>query len=162
MHEIKFDGYRVQLRIENEKIALRTRKGLDWTTKFAAIAKSATGFSDALIDGEMVALNEHGAPDFAALQVALSEEKTDDLVFFAFDLLFNGTEDIRRQALIDRKTRLQNYLNDQGATRTGLIRFVEHFETGGDAVLKSACRLSLEGIVSKKISAPYQSGRSTA
>src|SRR4029077_7446806 len=86
VHEIKFDGYRVQLRVQGGTATLRTRKGLDWTTKFAAIAKEATVLPDAIIDGEIVALDHDGAPDFAALQAALSEGKTDRLVFFVFDL----------------------------------------------------------------------------
>ena len=157
IHEIKFDGYRIQIRIENGDVTLKTRKGLDWTGKYPAIAASAATLPDAIIDGEICALDEDGAPDFAALQAALSEGKTDDLVFFAFDLLFEGDEDLRQLPLSKRKDRLQALLSDAGDEPR--LRFVEHFETGGDAVLKSACRLSLEGIVSKQADAPYQSGR---
>ncbi len=159
-HEIKFDGYRVQLRVEDGKVTLKTRSGLDWTEKFAAIAREAKSYPNVIIDGEIVALNDHGAPDFAALQAALSEQKTDNLIFYAFDLLFEGETDWRPQPLSKRKARLQALIAKQGRDQTGLIRFVEHFETGGDAVLKSACRLSLEGIVSKRLDAPYSSGRS--
>src|SRR5579871_2727961 len=88
VHEIKFDGYRIQLRVEGGKATLKTRKGLDWTGKFDAIAKAAAGLRDGIIDGEIVALDANGAPDFAALQAALSEGKTKRLIFFAFDLLF--------------------------------------------------------------------------
>jgi bifunctional non-homologous end joining protein LigD len=158
IHEIKFDGYRVQLRINDGDVTLKTRKGLDWTAKFPAIAAAASRFPDAIIDGEICALDDHGAPDFAALQAALSEKKADDLVFFGFDLLFEGTEDLRDLPLVQRKERLSALMSggDDGVR----LRFVEHFETGGDAVLKSACRLSLEGIVSKRTDAPYTSGRS--
>ena len=69
-HEIKFDGYRVQLRVEDGEAALKTRKGLDWTDKFSAIAKEAAALPDVLIDGEIVALDDHGAPDFSTLQAA--------------------------------------------------------------------------------------------
>ncbi len=85
-HEVKFDGYRLQLRIANGEVTLKTRKGLDWTHKFQAIADAAAEFPNAIIDGEVAALDENGSPDFAALQAALSEERTDDLIFFAFDL----------------------------------------------------------------------------
>ena len=102
-------------------------------------------------------MDENGAPDFAALQAALSEGKTDALVYFAFDLLFEGGEDLRALPLRERKERLQQFLSNAGDDT--LLRFVEHFETGGDAVLRSACRLSLEGIVSKRADAPYVSGR---
>ncbi len=113
--------------------------------------------ADCIVDGEICALDEHGAPDFAALQAALSEGKTGDLVYFAFDLLYDGGEDRRSQPLIERKAWLQALLAEAGSDTR--IRFVEHFETGGDAVLRSACKLSLEGIVSKRADAPYQSGR---
>jgi len=157
IHEIKFDGYRIQMRVLDGKATLKTRKGLDWTAKYPAIAKAAAGLPDAIIDGEICALDENGAPDFAALQAALSEGKTDSLVYFAFDLLFDGGEDLRSQPLTDRKARLQRLLTDAG--EDARLRFVEHFETGGDAVLRSACKLSLEGIVSKRGDAPYVSGR---
>ena len=159
IHEIKFDGYRVQLRIANGAVTLKTRKGLDWTVKFGAIAKEASFLPDAIIDGEVVALDHNGAPDFAALQAALSEQKTDRLVFYAFDLLADAVGDLRTSTLADRKERLGKMLSDRKAAKDVRIRFVEYFKTGGEAVLKSACRLSLEGIVSKKSDAPYRSGR---
>lgn len=158
VHEIKFDGYRVQMRIEAGKVTLKTRKGLDWTAKFRTIAKAAAALPDAIVDGEIVALDEHGSPDFAALQAAISEEKTENLVFFAFDMMFEANQDWREQPLLARKERLKTLL--EGDIDGDVIRYVEHFETGGDAVLKSACRLSLEGIVSKAVDAPYVSGRS--
>ena len=158
VHEIKFDGYRIQMRVEGGKAALQTRKGLDWTARFETIAKAAAELPDCIIDGEIVALDDHGAPDFAALQAALSEQKTEDLVFFAFDLLWSDGEDLRRETLAARKARLKDMLEQHGDGV--VIRYVEHFETGGDAVLKSACKLSLEGIVSKAADAPYISGRS--
>jgi bifunctional non-homologous end joining protein LigD len=156
-HEIKFDGYRMQLRIEDGDAVLNTRKGLDWTEKFGAIAKEAKSLPDALIDGEIVALNHHGVPDFSALQAAISDGKTGSLIFFAFDLLFAGGEDLRSLPLGERKARLKKLL----ASRKGkLIKYVEHFEASGDSVLESAEKLSLEGIISKKLDAPYRSGRS--
>ncbi|MCK8779294.1 DNA ligase D [Rhizobium sp. NTR19] len=157
LHEIKFDGYRIQIRVADGEVTLKTRKNLDWTSRYPEIAEAASGLPDCLIDGEICALDSSGAPDFAALQAALSEKKTNDLVFFAFDILFDGEEDLRPLPLTDRKQRLQAILEDvENATR---LRFVEHFETGGDAVLRSACKLSLEGIVSKQADAPYVSGR---
>ena len=157
VHEIKFDGYRMQLRVEGGRATLKTRKGLDWTGKFQAIAKVAATLPDALIDGEVVALDAKGAPDFAALQAALSEERTQDLIFYAFDLLHAEGRDRRGEPLDDRKAALAALL---GTREPGdPLRFVEHFETGGDAILQSACKLSLEGIVSKRRDAPYVSGR---
>src|SRR5439155_14364722 len=109
-HEIKFDGYRVQLRIGDGDAVLNTRKGLDWSEKFGAIAREAKSLPDAMIDGEIVALNDRGVPDFSALQAAISDGKTDALMFFAFDLLFIGGEDLRNLPLGDRKARLQQLL----------------------------------------------------
>ncbi len=158
VHEIKFDGYRVQLRVDAGQATLRTRKGLDWTHKFRAIAAAASTLAHGIFDGEIVALDAHGAPDFAALQAALSDGRTDDLACFLFDLLHTASEDLRALPLGDRKSRLQPLL--EGAPPQ--LRYVEHFETGGDAVLLSACRLHLEGIVSKRLDAPYTAGRSAA
>ena len=153
-HEVKFDGYRIQLRVEDGKTVLRTRKGLDWTDKFRSIAKAAAELPDCIVDGEVVALDHNGAPDFAALQAALSDGKTDQLIFFVFDVLFAEGEDLRSLPLADRKERLRKLLESLNRKTEALIRYVEHFETGGDAVLQSACRMSLEGIVSKKLDAP--------
>jgi len=157
-HEVKFDGYRLQLRVEDGTATLRTRKGLDWTEKFSAIAQAAEKLPDCMIDGEAVALDQHGAPDFGALQAALSEGNSRDLIFFAFDLLFAGDEDLRPLPLSERKARLKGLLAGLKDKRHQL-RYVEHFETSGAAVLESACRMHFEGIVSKELAAPYRSGR---
>jgi bifunctional non-homologous end joining protein LigD len=154
-HEIKFDGYRMQLRTQGGKAALRTRKGLDWSAKFPEITAAGAKLGDGIIDGEIVALDHTGAPDFAALQAAISERDTADLVFFVFDQMFDGLEDLRDLPLAQRKDRLATNL--KGAPPT--LRFVDHFITAGDAVLLSACRMDLEGIVSKRLDAPYRSGR---
>ncbi len=157
-HEIKFDGYRVQLRVEDREATLKTRKGLDWTEKFGAIAKEGGTLPDAMIDGEIVALDHNGAPSFSALQAALSDGRTDELIFFVFDLLFAEGMDLRRLPLHERKARLKRLLEAR-KRKSNLIRYVEHFESGGEAVLQSACKLELEGVVSKKLEAPYRSGR---
>ncbi|KRQ16566.1 DNA ligase D [Bradyrhizobium manausense] len=157
-HEIKFDGYRVQLRVEDGEATLKTRKGLDWTGKFASIAKEAAELPNVMIDGEIVALDHNGAPNFSSLQAALSDGKTDELIFFAFDLLFAEDLDYRRLPLGQRKASLKKLLEAR-KKKTSQIRYVEHFESGGDAVLQSACKLELEGVVSKKLDAPYRSGR---
>ncbi|TKW80215.1 MAG: DNA ligase D [Bradyrhizobium icense] len=157
-HEIKFDGYRVQLRIEDGEVALNTRKGLDWAEKFPAIAKEAQSLPDALIDGEIVAVDHNGLPDFSALQAAIADGKTGDLIYFAFDLLFADGEDLRALPLRERKQRLRRLLGARKG-KARLIRYVEHFEEDGNTVLESAKKLSLEGIISKKLEARYQSGR---
>ena len=158
VHEIKLDGYRMQLLVEDGEAVLRTRKGLDWTDKFAAIAQAGRGLPDCIIDGEVVALDHNGAPNFAALQAALSEGRSRDLTYFVFDLLFEDGEDLRRLPLTGRKERLKSMLSSKGP-HAGHIKYVEHLGDPGDAVLKSACNLNLEGIISKRAGAPYTSGR---
>jgi len=156
-HEVKFDGYRAQLRVEKGKVVIRTRKGLDWTDRFSAIAKAAAALRDGIIDGEIVALDDHQLPNFGALQTALSEEKTDALVCFVFDLLFDAKEDLRTLPLSERKSRLETFLGKPAANSR--IRYVSHLVSNAEAVLASACKIGLEGIISKKLSAPYHSGR---
>ena len=134
VHEIKLDGYRMQLRIANGEAVMRTRKGLDWTERFKAIADAARSMPDAILDGEVVALDHNGAPDFAALQAALSEDRSRDLIYFVFDLLFAGGQDLRSLALTERKDRLQRLVAAKGK-HGELIKFVEHLSEPGDAVL---------------------------
>jgi bifunctional non-homologous end joining protein LigD len=147
------------MRVESGEVTLTTRKGLDWTPKFGAIAMAASKLPDSIIDGEIVALDHRGSPDFASLQAALSDGKTDDLIFFAFDLMFLKGQDLRQQSLADRKQALKKLIEKAYGKDQAEIRYVEHFESGGEAVLKSACRMSLEGIVSKQAAARYASGR---
>jgi len=155
-HEIKFDGYRLQLRVAGGDITVRTRKGLDWTKRFPTIVADAKGLKDGLYDGEAVALDHEDKPSFALLQAVLGGESDAQLIYYAFDLLHDGQSDIRKLPLTDRKTELAKRL----AKAKGTIRYVEHFQTTGNALLQSACRLDLEGIISKRLSAPYRSGRS--
>ncbi|MGH8231045.1 MAG: DNA ligase D, partial [Steroidobacteraceae bacterium] len=156
VHEVKLDGYRMQLRVQSGKAQLRTRKGLDWSAKFPEIVRAGQQLPDCILDGEIVALNSARVPDFAALQAALSERKTNKLEYFAFDLLYLQGEDLRTEPLSQRKPRLRRLL---GGKSSGAIRYVEDFAGKADAVLNSACRMALEGIVSKRLAAPYISGR---
>jgi bifunctional non-homologous end joining protein LigD len=157
IHEIKFDGYRMQLRVEKGAVTLRTRKGLDWTSRFPEIARDAGALPDCLLDGEIVALDVDGRPDFAGLQQALSSGRTGELVFFLFDALYAEGEDLRSLDLQQRKTKLGALLD--AADAGGRLRFVEHFEASGQQVLDAARRLGLEGVVSKRLDSPYRSGR---
>jgi len=158
-HEIKFDGYRLQLRAERGRASLRTRKGLDWTRRFPEIAKAAAVLPDAILDGEVVALNGDGVPHFPMLQAALAEGGNPrELVFFAFDLLFADGEDLRARPLAERKQRLQSMLDNAPGIRERL-RYVEHFQVAGEAMLRSARQMGLEGVLSKRLDAPYVSGR---
>jgi bifunctional non-homologous end joining protein LigD len=159
-HEIKFDGYRMQMRVTSGKCELRTRKGLDWTGRFPEIVQAGRKLPDGLFDGEICALDSRGVPSFSALQAALVEEKTGELVYFVFDLLHADAEDFRDRALSERKSQLEQILRTRRIDAR--LRYVEHFETAAQAILRSACRMELEGVVSKRLDAPYSSGRSDA
>jgi bifunctional non-homologous end joining protein LigD len=144
-HEIKFDGYRMQLRMDDGAATLLTRKGLDWSDRFSEIVASGAGLggelANAILDGEVVALDPSGAPDFAALQAALSEEKTQDLVFFAFDLLFADGQDLRALPLFERKARLKAALGQPPAN----VRYVDHFATSGTRCCSPCAAWALKG-----------------
>jgi bifunctional non-homologous end joining protein LigD len=159
VHEVKFDGYRLQLRVEGGEAQLRTRKGLDWTDKFPEIAEIATRLPDGIYDGEVCAVDGKDVSNFSALQAALSDGKTEKLIFFAFDLLFGEGEDLRKESLLARKARLKAAIETLKKSDRDTIRYVDHLTTGGDALLESAGKMGLEGIISKEARAPYRSGR---
>ncbi|HEX3843398.1 MAG TPA: DNA ligase D [Steroidobacteraceae bacterium] len=158
-HEIKLDGYRLQLRVAGGHAVLMTRKGLDWTERFSGIAHAAQALPDCILDGEAVALNHSGVSDFSALQAALAEGGQSALLLFAFDLMFLEGRDLRPLPLEERKRQLEQLLKSLPAASRARLRYLEHFTSPGAAVLESACRLSLEGVVSKRLGAPYESGR---
>jgi bifunctional non-homologous end joining protein LigD len=160
VHEIKYDGYRVQVRIDNGRIALLTRKGLDWTERFPAVARAAASLpvKTALIDAEVVVQTEAGVASFTALVDALKTGKG-DLVLYAFDLLHLDGFDLRDAALRDRKAALAKIIAAKDVDAR--IRFSDHLPGDGATIFRHASRLGLEGIVSKKLSSPYRSGRVT-
>jgi bifunctional non-homologous end joining protein LigD len=151
-HEIKFDGYRMQLRVEKRSAVLRTRKALDWSHRFPEITAEGRHLPDCMIDGEICALDERGVPSFSGLQQALSDGQTGELIFFVFDLLFLEGVDLRAEPLSVRKDMLARML--AGAKGVPHYRYVEHFATSGKELLAH-----LEGIISKRLDAPYRSGR---
>ncbi|HWU64071.1 MAG TPA: DNA ligase D [Ensifer sp.] len=158
LHEIKFDGYRMQARLDHGEVTMLTRSGLDWTEKFGeglVAAVRALPAEAALIDGEIVVERANGASDFSALQKDLSDGRSDRFVYYAFDLLHLDGHDLRNAGLKDRKTRLQMLLDGADAR----LRFSAHFDEAGGLVLDHACRLSLEGVVSKRADGKYRSGR---
>ena len=155
IHEIKFDGYRLQARIEGGDITLLTRSGQDWTHKFGPITLALSKLkTDGIIDGEVVAIGANDTMSFAALQQALSDNKPDTLCFYAFDLLHAGGEDLTSLPLRERKTRLRALI----PARQSRIRYSEDFDQAGADVLEHACQINLEGIISKRADAPYRSG----
>ncbi len=160
LHEVKFDGYRIQARIAGGKVKLLTRTGLDWTEKFgSAVAEACSGLKcdNAILDGEMVVLGDNGISSFSALQNALSEGDTEKLIYYVFDILFLDGEDLSGEPLADRKEHLAQLVKPLGDT--GLVRYSEHFSEPGKTMLAHACRMGLEGVVSKRANAPYHSGR---
>jgi bifunctional non-homologous end joining protein LigD len=160
VHEIKFDGYRIQARIANGKVTLKTRTGLDWTEKFPAVASACAALFDydAILDGEIASVDANGVSDFSALQDDLKNGRQDRMAYYVFDLLYLDGQDLTAAPLIERKRALAALLS--GLPKDGVIRLSEHFEADGSTMLKHACNLHLEGIVSKRADAPYHSGRS--
>ena len=159
LHEIKFDGYRLIARIEDGEVKLLTRSGLDWTEKFGPQVRDALAalpLKAALVDGEIVVETTAGASDFSALQADLSDNRTDRFRFYVFDLMHLDGRDLTELPLEKRKAQLKSLLSED----EGMIRFSEDFDQSGAEVLNHACRLGLEGIVSKLRDAPYRPGRS--
>jgi bifunctional non-homologous end joining protein LigD len=159
VHEIKFDGYRMQARLDRGAVKLLTRKGLDWAARFPNVAADVARLDaeTALIDGEIVVENDRGISVFSMLQAALSNGDRDSFVYYVFDLLHLDGEDLSRLPLIERKAALKELLENSGDL--GSIRYSEHFSEDGSVVLAQAKQMGLEGIVSKRADAPYRPGR---
>jgi bifunctional non-homologous end joining protein LigD len=169
IHELKLDGYRMQGRLlaargkKSLSATLITRSGLDWTHRMPDIAKALAELPvhDALLDGEVVVFDDQGKTSFADLQAAFQEGKKKPLTYVIFDLLHLNGHNVRTLPLEQRKNILENVLaqvsdhDDQV-----LLRYSEHLGTRGGEIFEKACPLGAEGIVSKKVSAPYASGRS--
>ncbi len=161
LHEIKFDGYRLQARVEAGRVKLLTRSGLDWTHRFGKEIPAALRdlpLGSAILDGETVVETGAGASDFGALQADLSEGRADRFVYYAFDLLHLDGHDLRPVPLVERKALLEQLLAEAGRP----LRYSAHFDEAGAMVLRHACRLSLEGVVSKLRDGPYRAGRGRA
>ncbi|HLG88231.1 MAG TPA: DNA ligase D [Alphaproteobacteria bacterium] len=157
LHEIKFDGYRLLAKIADGKVTLNTRNRLDWTSRFPEIARTfgKLGVKDALIDGEVVHTLPNGVASFSALQNDLSQGTTGNLVYMAFDLLHLDGWDLMGASLETRKAALGALLEGADAR----IRYSDHQVGHGPQFFAAACRMALEGIVSKRRDAPYRLGR---
>jgi bifunctional non-homologous end joining protein LigD len=159
VHEIKYDGYRIGCRIRNGRVTLLSRNGKDWTAAFPDIvsATAALPLADGLIDGEVAIVLPDGRTSFQMLQNAFSGGKSEGaLVYFVFDLLRAEGERLQALPLVERKARLLKLV---GRRKTGRIRYADHVEGSGRAFFDQACRLGLEGIISKRASEPYRAGR---
>lgn len=154
IHEIKFDGYRVQLHLANEAVRIFTRRGHDWTKRFKKVADDAWHIDagSAIIDGEIVVPAADGTTDFSVLQNQL-KGKSDKIVMVAFDMLYLNGFDLRKLPLIERKAHLKKLIAGTA------IQFSESFEVGGTEMFTHACGLGLEGVVSKVRDSGYPSGR---
>lgn len=159
LHEIKFDGYRLEARLDKGKVKLLTRRGLDWTHKFSAVAATIAKLpaDKALIDGEVVVEGADGVSSFSLLQQALSEGDDERKLFYAFDIMHLDGRDLTSLPLAARKAALETLLAKGG--KRGPLRFSASIDQPGPALLAQACKMGLEGIVSKLADAPYRSGR---
>ena len=157
IHEIKFDGYRLQLHKRENEVRLFTRRGHDWSKRFSSLVNAAWRLPaiQLILDGEVIVPTTEGRSDFGALEDDLGAGRSDRLVYFSFDVLHINALSLRDCALVDRKQVLAELLNEHG----GPIQFSDHLEGGGDPLFRRACAMDLEGLVSKRKDSKYRSGR---
>jgi bifunctional non-homologous end joining protein LigD len=159
IYEIKFDGYRIMTRIDEGKVRLITRNGLDWTAKMPKLQQELARLrvKSGWLDGEIIVPDAHGAPDFNALQKALGRRNDSDRIqYFLFDVPFLDGFDLRSATLTMRRQKLQALLE---ATPMDHVQFSAAFEADAGAVLNAACSMDLEGVIAKRTDATYVSGR---
>lgn len=159
LYEMKFDGYRLVARIEGEDVRLFTRNGHDWSAKMPHLVEAMRALPAkwAWIDGEIVMLDREGIPNFQSLQNAFDKDRTQDIVFYAFDLPFIGMRDLRQEPLGVRRALLQQLMD---TAEDDQLRFSEALEAAPSDLVATACRMGLEGIMAKRLSSPYVSRRS--
>jgi bifunctional non-homologous end joining protein LigD len=157
LHEIKYDGYRVQVHLNKGRMKVFTRNGLDWTKRFSVIAGALDLPGQAIIDGEVVVIKD-GRTNFSELQAELAAGRQDKLVFYAFDLLYLNGFDLRGARQIERKAALASLLEGIEAP----IVYSEHRVGDGQEMFEHAAKLNWEGIVSKNADAAYRSNRNEA
>jgi DNA ligase D-like protein (predicted ligase) len=156
LHEIKYDGYRMQARLERGAVRLLTRTGLDWTHKYPAITAAVASLpaDQAYLDGELCGVGPDGITSFSMIQLASDSGNAAALVFFLFDLLYLDGEDVSGRPLLERKARLAALLSNVSS----LLHYSDHQIGHGRAFHEKACAMSLEGIVSKRPEAAYAPG----
>jgi bifunctional non-homologous end joining protein LigD len=160
LHEIKFDGYRMEAQLEHGKVRLLTRKRQNWTHRFPPIADAVAALpaTTALLDGEVVVEDDNGISNFSLLQTDLKDGRSDRFAYYVFDLLHLDGRDLTGAPLVERKAALERLL--KGSGKSGVVRCAGHFDDSGPLILRHACDMGLEGIVSKRRDASYRSGRS--
>jgi bifunctional non-homologous end joining protein LigD len=158
LHEIKFDGYRLLCRVKNDDVRLFTRNANDWTAKLSAQADAVARLrlKEAWLDGEAVVLTEQGRSSFQALQNAFDSHFTGTIVYCIFDLLYLNGYDLRSTPLVERKRLLASLL---GRSSDVHLRYSDHIIGDNQASFDEACRQGLEGLIVKRMDAPYRSGR---
>jgi bifunctional non-homologous end joining protein LigD len=160
VHEIKYDGYRVQALVEHGRVRILTRTGLDWTERFGVLVEdlATLRIASAAIDGEAVVLDERGVSRFQMLQAELKLGAAARIHMMAFDLLHLAGHDVTGLPLLERKTLLRHMLSSAPLPH-GLLRYADHMTGPGGTILTNVCAMGLEGIVSKRLDRPYRSGR---
>ncbi|MEY9632345.1 bifunctional non-homologous end joining protein LigD [Bradyrhizobium japonicum] len=156
VHEIKYDGYRVQLHINGDDRKAFTRNGLNWTKRFSVIAGAFDIPLQAIVDGEVVVVHE-SRPNFSELQADLARGDQDRLLYYAFDLLWLDGKDLRKAPQIERKRLLKELIGEHGLEAP--VLYSEHLVGDGQAMFEHASKLNYEGIISKRADAPYRSDR---
>ncbi len=159
IHEIKFDGYRMQLRVDGQSVSMLSRNGKDWTGKFPRLVEQARslGVRRVILDGEVVHLDQSGKSSFSRLVDELGKGAGASVAYQVFDLLYIDGEDWTGQPLLARKERLAQLIE---YAQSIAIRYSDHVEGHGEDFFATACKQELEGIISKLASSPYRSGRS--
>ncbi|WP_258192529.1 non-homologous end-joining DNA ligase [Nitrosospira sp. Nsp2] len=156
---MKFDGYHLLSRIDGEEIQLFTRNGNDWSHKLPRLvnAINGMGFKSGWLDGEVMVLNENGLPDFQALQNAFDSSRTQNIIYYVFDVPFYDGHDLRATLLVERR----EFLKQLFATRSSeTVRFSATFDVPASEIIVSACRMGLEGLIGKRKDSAYVSRRS--
>ncbi len=165
IHELKLDGYRMQLQIEQRSVRLLTRNGLDWFDRYTtlvpalqALARDSKASAGLILDGELVVCDPHGRSDFSQLQRYPREPLAPGytIVYFVFDMLYFDGHSLQKLPLLERKHQLQKLLQRR---KQSAIQYVDHVADSGTALLEQCKAWQLEGIVSKRSDRPYQSGR---
>ncbi|MBR1124538.1 non-homologous end-joining DNA ligase [Bradyrhizobium lablabi] len=158
LHEIKYDGYRIQIHINGGRKKAYTRNGLDWTKRFSTIAGAFDIPGQAIIDGEVVVVHE-GRTNFSELQAELAAGRQGRLVYYAFDLLWRDG-DLRKLSQLQRKQALSDLLGENDIDLP--VIYSEHLTGDGQVLFKHASKLNFEGIISKRADSPYKSERGEA
>ena len=160
--ELKFDGYRIVAYVDGARVLCFSRSGLDWTHRMPAVAQALAtlGLQDAWLDGELVAVDDRGVPQFQRLQQALDPANGEDPILMVFDVLQLMGADLRPKPLRERRRLLQQAL--ASLPRDGAVRLVDLIDDASPALRDRACEAGFEGVILKDLESDYRSGRNRA